>query len=429
MINLEQTYSPRANPADANYPFGSIKDNTTPGANDGTPLTAVWGNDFEGFRQAAMTEAGITPSGLQDTAQDSQLLDAVKAVTSGALRDDLAESTGINLIGGVSSTVQPGYAPKFGDTSGVATLVVPDVASQRLFIDKTCTNPDDFGVLQVNRFANYTGGTAGAVGTAIVVKTTVSSSAKKTSEWTALFQLDNSAPNDPIGGGPGSGALPQNCALYGQAHKRGNGSTWSLCTEINDYLAAGDGSTIGHELACSANGPDASIPQRNSSHAAIGKLVSGGLDLEWGRGYWVSTGAGARVRYAFDSTAEIGDSVFHSAATTGQAAGALMRDVGTLTQGIDLTGANYTSGMAMRLKVGLKIGFNATNAYTLMGSDAVGGIICGGVFQMQNSFSMPSSGNVSTTASAGTQTLPSNPSGFINIKIDGVAARIPYYGA
>lgn len=98
MINLEEQFSPRVNPADANYPFGSIKDNTSPGANDGTPLAAVWGNDWEGFAQAAMTEAGITPSGLPDTAQDSQLLDAVKAVTSGALRDELNGAYGANLF-------------------------------------------------------------------------------------------------------------------------------------------------------------------------------------------------------------------------------------------------------------------------------------------------------------------------------------------
>ena len=107
MINLEQTFTPRANPADTDYPFGSIKDNTSPGANDGTPLSAVWGNDFEGFRQAAMSEAGITPSGLPDTAQDSQLLEAVKAVSSGALRPSVIEAlrrsyaeAGYNLVGG-----------------------------------------------------------------------------------------------------------------------------------------------------------------------------------------------------------------------------------------------------------------------------------------------------------------------------------------
>lgn len=107
MINLEEEFSPRVNPADANYPFGSIKDNTSPGANDGTPLAAVWGNDWEGFAQAAMTEAGITPSGLPDTAQDSQLLDAVKAVASGALRPSVIEAlrrsyaeAGYNLVDG-----------------------------------------------------------------------------------------------------------------------------------------------------------------------------------------------------------------------------------------------------------------------------------------------------------------------------------------
>lgn len=107
MINLESEFSPRVNPADANYPFGSIKDNTSPGANDGTPLSAVWGNDWEGFAQAAMTEAGITPSGLPDTAQDSQLLDAVKVVASGALRPSVIEAlrrsyaeAGYNLVDG-----------------------------------------------------------------------------------------------------------------------------------------------------------------------------------------------------------------------------------------------------------------------------------------------------------------------------------------
>ena len=98
MINLESEFSPRVNPADANYPFGSIKDNTSPGANDGTPLAAVWGNDWEGFAQAAMTEAGITPSGLPDTAQDSQLLAAVKVVASGMLRDELAAPGGAGLV-------------------------------------------------------------------------------------------------------------------------------------------------------------------------------------------------------------------------------------------------------------------------------------------------------------------------------------------
>lgn len=112
MINLESEFSPRVNPADANYPFGSIKDNTSPGANDGTPLAAVWGNDWEGFAQAAMTEAGITPSGFPDTAQDSQLLDAVKAVSSGGLRKQL---TGGGSLASPYAVVNVDLPPYSGD--------------------------------------------------------------------------------------------------------------------------------------------------------------------------------------------------------------------------------------------------------------------------------------------------------------------------
>ena len=397
------------------------------------------GQFSQGFTYTAANQVGCTDTDIYSwagalpkvVAAETNPGTDVNYVSKSAysLRTALAASNGVDLIGGISHIIAPGSVPKFADTVGVATLLVPDSASARLFLDKTCTNPDDFGVLQIGRYANYTGGTAGYVGAALQVKTTVSASAKKTSEWTALFQLDNSAPNDIAGGGPGSGALPQNVALYGQAQKRGNGATWSLCTEINDHLVGASGAAIGHEIACSANGPDVAIPQRNSSHAAIGKLVSAGMDLEWGRGYWVSTGPQARVRYAFDCTAEVGDTVFHSAASTSQASAALLRDVGSLTMGLDLTGATYSSGMAVRMKVGQKLGFNELNSYYLMGNDSVGGIICVGVFQMQNSFSMSSTGNISTTASAGSRTLPANPSGFINAKLDGVAIRIPYYGA
>lgn len=80
MINLEQKYTPRVNPGDADYPFGSIKGDSSPGAGDGTPLSSSWGNDIEGFRQAVMTEAGVTPSGQPDNAYTSQLWSAMKDV-------------------------------------------------------------------------------------------------------------------------------------------------------------------------------------------------------------------------------------------------------------------------------------------------------------------------------------------------------------
>lgn len=79
-LKIFEKFSPRANPADADYPFGSIKNESVPGAKDGTPLDASWGNDMLGFTDALLDEAGITPNGLPDTVQSSQRLEALKVI-------------------------------------------------------------------------------------------------------------------------------------------------------------------------------------------------------------------------------------------------------------------------------------------------------------------------------------------------------------
>jgi hypothetical protein len=71
------------NPVSGAYPTGSIKDETVPGSSDdGSPLSEKWGNDFEGFKQAVMREAGIDISGstTSDTALLSQILIGLKSV-------------------------------------------------------------------------------------------------------------------------------------------------------------------------------------------------------------------------------------------------------------------------------------------------------------------------------------------------------------
>jgi len=79
-IKIFEKFSPRANPADGNYPYGSIKNESVPGAKDGTPLDAEWGNDYAGFDAALLAEAGIVPSGNADTAVNSQRLEAMKQI-------------------------------------------------------------------------------------------------------------------------------------------------------------------------------------------------------------------------------------------------------------------------------------------------------------------------------------------------------------
>jgi hypothetical protein len=77
------------NPADANYPGGSFKNASSPTATDGTPFEEQWANDMLGFMQALIALAGVVPSGVPDTAVNSQHLQAVLKImgrTAGAIR-------------------------------------------------------------------------------------------------------------------------------------------------------------------------------------------------------------------------------------------------------------------------------------------------------------------------------------------------------
>lgn len=68
------------------YPLGKAKNDSAPGANDGTPLVAPLVNDIWGFQQALLAAAGITPSGSPDAANSSQYLEAIRAVAKALTR-------------------------------------------------------------------------------------------------------------------------------------------------------------------------------------------------------------------------------------------------------------------------------------------------------------------------------------------------------
>ncbi len=80
-LKIYEKFAPRANPGDTNYPNGSIKNESAPGAKDGTPLDADWGNDYAGFDAALFAEAGVTPNGDPDTVLNSQRLSALLDLT------------------------------------------------------------------------------------------------------------------------------------------------------------------------------------------------------------------------------------------------------------------------------------------------------------------------------------------------------------
>lgn len=74
------TMSGRITAADANYPHGSSKDETAPGAGDGTPYFKARADDIFGMQQALLLDGDVTPSGNADTAVLSDYLQAASNV-------------------------------------------------------------------------------------------------------------------------------------------------------------------------------------------------------------------------------------------------------------------------------------------------------------------------------------------------------------
>lgn len=85
-INISDKYPGRSNPPSVDYPQGSIKNQTAPGARDGTPLDEAWANDKEGFFQSILDARGITANGEVDKVGASQYYDALAADPTESLR-------------------------------------------------------------------------------------------------------------------------------------------------------------------------------------------------------------------------------------------------------------------------------------------------------------------------------------------------------
>lgn len=87
------TMNGRITAADADYPYGSSKNESAPGAGDGTPYFKARADDIFGLQQALLRVAGITPSGNADTARESEYLQALIQLALG--RASLYDDTGV----------------------------------------------------------------------------------------------------------------------------------------------------------------------------------------------------------------------------------------------------------------------------------------------------------------------------------------------
>ena len=74
----DAAYPGRIAAASADYPYGSARDESVPGADDGTPLLDTLVNEIFGSQQALLGAVGAVPDGDPETAQASQYLDAIR---------------------------------------------------------------------------------------------------------------------------------------------------------------------------------------------------------------------------------------------------------------------------------------------------------------------------------------------------------------
>lgn len=82
-INTNAAFVGRITPVDANYPYASSKDETAPGAGDGSPYLKVRADDIFGFNQALLRLASIVPTGNAETALASQYLQSLIELAQG----------------------------------------------------------------------------------------------------------------------------------------------------------------------------------------------------------------------------------------------------------------------------------------------------------------------------------------------------------
>jgi len=75
-LDINDTYT-NSTAADASYPYGSAKNETSPGDLDGTPLEKAGLDDLYGLMQSLLAGAGIVPNGNPDTVLAPQYLASI----------------------------------------------------------------------------------------------------------------------------------------------------------------------------------------------------------------------------------------------------------------------------------------------------------------------------------------------------------------
>ena len=157
-LNINSTYT-NTTAADASYPYGSAKNETSPGALDGTPLEKAGLDDLYGLMQSLLSASGIVPNGNPDTVLAPQYLASIFNLrwynkVDFAVGTKVVGSDGVTYVcaeaNGPSSTIQNPVSestPRTKWLSEAANTFATNHPVGKLYISLDSTDPGDlYGV-------------------------------------------------------------------------------------------------------------------------------------------------------------------------------------------------------------------------------------------------------------------------------------------
>ena len=157
-LNINSTYT-NTTAADASYPYGSAKNETSPGALDGTPLEKAGLDDLYGLMQSFLSASGIVPNGNPDTVLAPQYLASIFNLrwynkVDFAVGTKVVGSDGVTYVcaeaNGPSSTIQNPVSestPRTKWLSEAANTFATNHPVGKLYISLDSTDPGDlYGV-------------------------------------------------------------------------------------------------------------------------------------------------------------------------------------------------------------------------------------------------------------------------------------------
>ena len=330
------------------------------------------------------------------------------------------------------------------------------------------SGPDSSIFLQ--RAADYTGGTAGKVSSALYIQT-FTPVRHANFEWGLTSEVFSSSVEQ---GGGGAASVPQNCAVNGTIWKLAGASApvWGgnfVAYDIGGDYSAGHGPLIGVELNVGIHGVDSGqntigmhfAPQvsgGSGSPSALmwtALLIDGNSTANWRWGMTIRGGSEIGIRDEGNHTVGI-----DLQGTYGQAAIRLKSGSDIAFEETGFIKMRYNAGLIefwngsnrrgyINVASGADVDLGASGGGSVPANVAVlnspqtftahqtfsGGIETQGIVS-NSGMSLGASGTIqwngnmaSQTARAGSTAVPATASGFITIYIDGNPWKIPFYGA